>query len=82
MATGNPTNMQNGFHLTAEDFAKAKSGDRTKAWRAHAASPDDEIVISGVSGRFPMSENMDQFSHNLYNKVRNDGGLPYPECVS
>lgn len=30
---------------------------------------DDEIVISGVSGRFPNSDNMAEFAHNLYNKV-------------
>lgn len=30
---------------------------------------DDEIVISGVSGRFPSSKNMAEFAHNLYNKV-------------
>jgi fatty acid synthase len=30
---------------------------------------DDEIVISGVSGRFPNSNNMAEFSHNLFNKI-------------
>lgn len=30
---------------------------------------DEEIVISGVSGRFPNSDNMAEFAHNLYNKV-------------
>lgn len=30
---------------------------------------DDEIVISGVSGRFPNSNNMAEFAHNLYNKI-------------
>lgn len=37
--------------------------------RVYPLTPEDEIVISGVSGRFPNSINMHQFSHNLYNKV-------------
>ena len=37
--------------------------------RAFAATPDDEIVISGISGRFPSSNNMHEFAHNLYNKL-------------
>jgi fatty acid synthase, animal type len=31
--------------------------------------PNDEIVISGISGRFPSSKNMHEFEYNLYNKV-------------
>lgn len=30
---------------------------------------DEEIVISGVSGRFPNSDNMTEFAYNLYNKI-------------
>jgi fatty acid synthase len=33
------------------------------------SSVDDEIVISGIAGRFPNSRNLREFSHNLYNKV-------------
>ena len=29
----------------------------------------DEIVISGISGKFPESENMEEFSQNLFNGV-------------
>lgn len=32
-------------------------------------TPDDEIVISGISGKFPKSKNVTEFAHNLYNKV-------------
>ncbi|CAO1315088.1 unnamed protein product [Diamesa serratosioi] len=32
-------------------------------------TPGDKIVISGISGRFPNSNNMQEFSDNLYNKV-------------
>jgi fatty acid synthase, animal type len=31
--------------------------------------PEDEIVISGIAGRFPNSDNVDHFADNLYNKV-------------
>ncbi|CAO1403431.1 unnamed protein product [Diamesa serratosioi] len=37
--------------------------------RAYPATPEDEIVISGISGRFPNSNNVRDFSHNLYNKI-------------
>jgi hypothetical protein len=39
------------------------------SYRAFATSPGDEIVISGISGRFPKSANVAEFSDNLYNKV-------------
>jgi hypothetical protein len=29
----------------------------------------EEIVISGLSGRFPESDNVDEFAQNLYNNV-------------
>ena len=30
---------------------------------------DNDIVISGISGRFPNSNNLREFEYNLYNKV-------------
>lgn len=30
---------------------------------------DDDIVISGISGRFPESDNIDELKENLYNHV-------------
>lgn len=30
---------------------------------------DDDIVISGISGRFPSSRNVSEFASNLFNKV-------------
>ena len=29
----------------------------------------EEIVISGIGGRFPMSNGLDEFAENLYNNV-------------
>jgi fatty acid synthase, animal type len=37
--------------------------------RVYPLTPEDEIVISGISGRFPSSDNMHDFAHNLYNKI-------------
>jgi fatty acid synthase, animal type len=30
---------------------------------------DDDVVISGISGRFPNSRNMAEFEYNLFNKI-------------
>lgn len=37
--------------------------------RIHPTTPDEEIVISGMAGRFPNSHDIDEYKHNLYNKV-------------
>lgn len=37
--------------------------------RARPLTENDEIVISGCSGKFPNSQNFEEFSKNLYNKV-------------
>lgn len=37
--------------------------------RVHPISDEDEIVVTGVSGRFPNASNVAEFSDNLYNKV-------------
>lgn len=40
--------------------------------RIFPSTLDDEIVVSGISGKFPSSKNIAEFESNLYNKVRND----------
>lgn len=45
------------------------SFDRRVYTKATVSDPRDEIVISGISGRFPNSNNMADFASNLYNKV-------------
>ena len=37
--------------------------------RVYPLTPGDEIVISGISGRYPNSDNIHEFAHNLYNKI-------------
>lgn len=37
--------------------------------RTFSSTPDDDIVLSGVSGKFPNSRNVAEFESNLYNKV-------------
>lgn len=34
-----------------------------------AVTPSDEIVISGISGKFPNSDNVEELAYHLYNKV-------------
>lgn len=42
---------------------------QNKKIRATFADTQNEIVISGIAGRFPNSNNMSEFSYNLYNKI-------------
>lgn len=39
------------------------------AVRIFPSCPEEEIVISGVSGRYPNCDNVEEFRHHLYNKV-------------
>lgn len=47
-----------------------RNGSRTLAARVRPATPGDEIVISGVSGKFPNARNVSEFAWKLFNKVR------------
>ena len=44
----------------------------------------EDIVISGVSGRFPMSNNIDEFAYNLFNNIdmitEDDNEERWPKC--
>ena len=42
---------------------------RPQYYRSHASSKGDEIVISGMSGQFPKSDNIGEYRQNLYDKV-------------
>lgn len=37
--------------------------------RIFPSTPDDEIVISGVAGRYPSCDNVGELRENLFNKV-------------
>lgn len=43
--------------------------EQVKSQRAFPKCDGDRIMISGASGIFPNSENVGEFSDNLYNKV-------------
>ncbi|CRK99510.1 CLUMA_CG012829, isoform A [Clunio marinus] len=45
------------------------SKQQCKNSRARFTSDEDEIVISGIAGRFPNSNNVAEFEYNLYNKI-------------
>lgn len=42
------------------------SSDRT---RVFPSTPDDEIVVSGIAGRYPSCDNAGELRENLFNKV-------------
>lgn len=50
-------------------MVKPERPNKTVSARIWPQSPDDEIVISGISGKFPSAKNVTEFAHNLYNKV-------------
>jgi fatty acid synthase, animal type len=47
----------------------SSSYNRRVLTKATITDPRDEIVISGIAGRFPNSNNVADFAHNLYNKI-------------
>lgn len=60
-----PPNGEPGdIFITAKDFPRTH-----ETFRIFPASPNDEIVISGMAGRFPNADSVEELSHNLYNKV-------------
>ena len=46
----------------------------------------EDIVISGVGGRFPMSNNTDEFANNLFNNIDmitvDENEERWPKCKS
>lgn len=38
--------------------------------RIYPACADDEIVITGIAGKFPNAKNVSELSQKLYNKVK------------
>lgn len=51
-------------------MANPNRSARSIGARIWPQTPGDEIVISGISGKFPSSRNLTEFGHNLFNKVR------------
>lgn len=50
-------------------MSKVKRSAKTLKSRIEPTTQGDEIVISGISGKFPSAKNVAQFAMNLYNKV-------------
>ena len=61
--------MQIVTKITTKMDLNPSSVNKRLCVRAYPLTCDDEIVISGISGRFPNSNNIQEFSDNLYNKV-------------
>lgn len=46
-----------------------KYGTSAESFRVFPKSPDDEIVVSGMAGRYPNCNNVEEFRYHLYNKL-------------
>lgn len=51
----------------SEKSEEAKYQSASSNWAD--TDPGEEVVISGVAGRFPESDNVTLFQENLFNKV-------------
>lgn len=56
------SNVKESIEITTEKKFKKYS-------RIFAESEGDEIVISGIAGKFPNCHNVAEYEYNLYNKV-------------
>lgn len=54
----------NGNSNTAAASSDSPSAEKNMQWQV-----DEEIVISGISGRFPEADNIDELKTNLYEHV-------------
>ncbi|XP_055853304.1 fatty acid synthase-like [Episyrphus balteatus] len=55
--------------LSSENDIPRPDLSRPQYYRSHPSSKGDEIVISGMSGQFPKSDNIGEYRQNLYDKV-------------
>lgn len=55
--------------MAVNDSTKMDPKPSADTHRIFPSSPDDEIVISGIAGRYPSCDNADEFRENLFNKV-------------
>lgn len=56
-----------------------KSSEST---RIFPSCPEDEIVISGIAGRYPKCDNVEEFRYHLYNKVRFHENVCARKCLT
>lgn len=63
--------MSSSDALKSDHILNDPNGEATaeSASRIFPSCPEEEIVISGLAGRYPNSDNVDEFRHHLYNKV-------------
>lgn len=55
--------------LSGRIFSEKNYTPSSESFRVFPKSPDDEIIISGISGRYPKCDNVDEFRDHLFNKV-------------
>lgn len=55
--------------ITTDELPPIIEVDPKLFTRTHPKTPGDDIVITGISGKFPNAKNTEEFKYNLYNKV-------------
>lgn len=50
--------------------AAVQNGYHKRTSRIFPETDEDDIVVSGISGRFPNSRSISEYEYNLYNKVQ------------
>lgn len=55
---------KSGRVLTGKNYAPT-----VESYRVFPSSPEEEIVISGIGGRYPSCDNAEEFHYHLFNKV-------------
>lgn len=54
-----------------KDKVNSQNGNKDKKFsRVYPATDGDDVVISGMAGKFPNCHNIDEYEYKLYNKVR------------
>lgn len=61
--------MSNISNMKNESNVASATCKKSKLARVFPESDGDDIVISGMAGKFPNCHNIGEYEHNLYNKV-------------
>lgn len=55
--------------MSGRIFTEKNYQPSSEPFRVFPKSPEDEIVITGMSGRYPNCDNVEDFHDHLFNKV-------------
>lgn len=59
--------------MSSSDMSKTGPSETERksqpSFRVFPSSPDEEVVISGMAGRYPNCDNVEDYRRHLFNKV-------------